>query len=68
MRSNRPGADSLCHFMARDQSPRLRLTIQKGLETVRLGGIHGVSVSLVIHLARTFDDRVSDQSYCAVYN
>ncbi|XP_061165274.1 E3 SUMO-protein ligase RanBP2-like isoform X2 [Saccostrea echinata] len=49
-----------CHNLARDQTPRLRLVIQKGLETVRLLGTHGVSVALIIHLARTFDERVKE--------
>ncbi|XP_062594997.1 E3 SUMO-protein ligase RanBP2-like [Saccostrea cucullata] len=49
-----------CHNLARDQTPRLRLVIQKGLETVRLLGTHGVSAALIIHLARTFDERVKE--------
>lgn len=52
-----------CHNLARDQTPKLRLVIQRGLETVRLGGTHGVSVALIIHLARTFDERVSGAGF-----
>lgn len=49
-----------CHNISRDQIPKLRLVIQKGLETIRLGGVHGVSVALIIHLAKTFDEWVKE--------
>ena len=37
----------------------MRLTLQRGLETIRLVGNHGMDVSLVTHLGRTFEERVS---------
>lgn len=38
----------------------MRLTLQRGLEVMRLLDNHGVGVDLVVHLARSFDRRVVD--------
>jgi len=43
----------------KDNFSKMRLTIQHGLETVRVMGAHGMSVNMVTHLANTFDARVS---------
>ncbi|XP_021361373.1 E3 SUMO-protein ligase RanBP2-like isoform X2 [Mizuhopecten yessoensis] len=39
----------------RDNFAKLRLAIQQGLETIRLVGAHGIGLTLVTHLAQTFD-------------
>ncbi|XP_069130814.1 E3 SUMO-protein ligase RanBP2-like isoform X2 [Argopecten irradians] len=39
----------------RDSYAKLRLTLQQGLETIRLVGAHGMGLTLVTHLAQTFD-------------
>lgn len=40
----------------------MRAVLQRGLETIRLVGHGGLSVDLVVHLARTFACRV--RKYC----
>jgi E3 SUMO-protein ligase RanBP2 len=37
----------------------LRQTLQRGIEVVRVLGNHGLDVKLVVHLAQTFELRVS---------
>lgn len=37
----------------------LRQTLQRGIEVVRVLGNHGLDVKLVVHLAQTFEQRVS---------
>lgn len=36
----------------------MRHILQRGLEVVRLLGNHGMSASMVVHLAKTFDGKV----------
>lgn len=52
---------SLCRLFFsfdRDNFSQMRHILQQGLETVRLIGNHGMSVPMVIHLAKTFDSKV----------
>lgn len=42
----------------KDNFSQMRHILQQGLETVRLIGNHGMSVPMVIHLAKTFDSKV----------
>ena len=42
----------------REQLAKLRLKLQRGLETIRLVGNHGIKPTLLIHLAKTFEERV----------
>jgi hypothetical protein len=37
----------------------LRQTLQRGIEVVRVLGNHGLDIRLIVHLARTFERRVS---------
>jgi hypothetical protein len=37
----------------------LRQTLQRGIEVVRVLGNHGLDVRLIVHLAQTFEQRVS---------
>jgi hypothetical protein len=37
----------------------LRQTLQRGIEVVRVLGNHGLDVKLIVHLAQTFEQRVS---------
>jgi E3 SUMO-protein ligase RanBP2 len=37
----------------------LRQTLQRGIEVVRVLGNHGLHIRLIVHLARTFERRVS---------
>ncbi|CAH1780686.1 unnamed protein product [Owenia fusiformis] len=47
---------------ARDGYFKLRQTLQRGLETIRLIGNHGMDVQLVVHLAKTFANCVPENS------
>lgn len=47
-----------CTGKAKENVPKLRSTLQRGLEVVRLQGAHGLSVVAVTNIARTFDQRV----------
>ena len=42
----------------REQLGKLRLLLQRGLESLRLVGNHGVTLDLAVHLARSFESRV----------
>jgi hypothetical protein len=42
----------------------LRQTLQRGIEVVRVLGNHGLDVKLVVHLAQTFELRVSITLLC----
>jgi hypothetical protein len=37
----------------------LRQTLQRGIEVVRVLGNHGLDIKLIVHLAQTFEQRVS---------
>lgn len=45
----------------------LRQTLQRGIEVVRVLGNHGLDVKLIVHLAQTFEQRVSTV-LCALIN
>lgn len=47
-----------CTGKAKENFPKLRSTLQRGLEVIRLQGTHGLSVVAVANIARTFDQRV----------
>jgi hypothetical protein len=47
-----------CNGKAKENFPKLRSTLQRGLEVIRLQGTHGLSVVAVANIARTFDQRV----------
>ncbi|KAK3086641.1 hypothetical protein FSP39_021292, partial [Pinctada imbricata] len=53
-------AEKFLSNSAKDGFAKLRFTLQKGIETARLIGAHGVSPLNVLMLARTFDERVKD--------
>ena len=38
----------------------MRLTLQRGLEVIRLAANHGVSVDLAVHLSRSFEARAAE--------
>ncbi len=41
----------------REDLGKLRLILQRGIETIRLNRNHGQDVTLVVHVARTFHER-----------
>jgi hypothetical protein len=45
----------------------LRQTLQRGIEVVRVLGNHGLDVRLIVHLAQTFEQRVSAM-LCGIMN
>ncbi|BFZ00232.1 hypothetical protein BsWGS_03271 [Bradybaena similaris] len=47
-----------CTNSVKDDYSRLRRILIRGLETVRLIGPHGVSVSLITHIARSLDAKI----------
>jgi hypothetical protein len=51
--------DYVIEYANRESLGQLRAILQRGLETVRSVGSSGLDVELLIHLARTFNDRVS---------
>ncbi|XP_064615661.1 E3 SUMO-protein ligase RanBP2-like [Liolophura sinensis] len=46
--------------IAKDNFPKLRLVLQRGLEAVRIIGNHGMSINMIVHLAKTLDERASE--------
>lgn len=48
-----------CTGKAKENFPKLRATIQRGLEVIRLKGPHGMSVVSITNIAKSFDQKVS---------
>jgi len=45
---------------------QIRAVLQRGLETIRLVGHGGLDVDLIVHLARTFANRVK-KALCVIF-
>ena len=44
----------------RDNFSKMRHLLQRGIETVRLLGSHGMSVNLVVHIARSLEAKTNE--------
>ncbi|XP_071172819.1 E3 SUMO-protein ligase RanBP2-like [Mytilus edulis] len=49
-----------CTGKAKENFPKLRATIQRGLEVIRLKGPHGMSVVSITNIAKSFDQKVKE--------
>ncbi|XP_064638555.1 E3 SUMO-protein ligase RanBP2-like isoform X2 [Lineus longissimus] len=53
---------------AKENLVKMRLSLQRGLEVIRMLGNHGLDVSLVVHLARTFEEMATELKIQAITN